>query len=64
MPKDALTIYKSAEELQTLVGGKIDKVTMPDRDTLIFLVHTRQGNHRLLLSCNPSLPRVHITLRK
>lgn len=64
MPKDAFTIYKSAEELDVLVGGKIDKVNMPDRETLILLVHTKSGNLRLLLSCNPSLPRVHITTRK
>ncbi len=64
MPKDALTIYRAAEELEFLTGGKIDKVNMPDRDTLILLVHTKSGNRRLLLSCNPSLPRVHITERK
>ena len=57
MPKDALTIYRAAQELDALVGGKIDKVNMPDRDTMILLVHTRSGNKRLLLSCNPSLPR-------
>ena len=63
MPKDALTIYRSAEELEFLCGGRIDKVTMPDKDTLILLFHTSaHGNHRLLLSCNPSLPRVHITV--
>lgn len=61
MPKDALTIYRAAEELDKLVGGRIDKVTMPNADTMILLFHTSNGNHRLLLSCNPSLPRVHIT---
>lgn len=64
MPKDALTIYRAAQELDILIGGKIDKVNMPDKDTLILLVHTRNGNHRLLISCNPSLPRIHITKRK
>lgn len=61
MPKDALTIYRTAEELDILVGGRIDKVTMPNADTVILLFHTKNGNHRLLLSCNPSLPRAHIT---
>lgn len=61
MPKDALTIYRAAEELDFLIGGKVDKVTMPNADTLILLVHTSSGNFRLLLSCNPSLPRAHIT---
>lgn len=64
MPKDALTIYRAACELDMLIGGKTDKVNMPDRDTLLLTVHTRTGNHRLILSCNPSLPRAHITLRK
>ena len=61
MPKDALTIYRAARELKFLTGGRVDKVTMPNADTLILLFHTSQGNHRLLLSCNPSLPRVHVT---
>ncbi len=61
MPKDALTIYRAACELDMLVGGRVDKVNMPNSDTLILLFHTQRGNHRLLLSCNPSLPRVHIT---
>lgn len=61
MPKDALTIYRAAQELDMLIGGRVDKVTMPSSDTLILLFHTGAGNHRLLLSCNPSLPRMHIT---
>lgn len=65
MPKDALTIYRAAKELDILVGGRIDKVNMPDRETLLLSVHTSgHGNFRLLLSCNPSLPRAHITERK
>ncbi len=35
MPKDALTIYRAACELDMLIGGKTDKVNMPDRDTLL-----------------------------
>ena len=61
MPKDALTIYRAAQELDMLVGGRVDKVTMPNPDTVILLFHTKNGNYRLLLSCNPSLPRAHIT---
>ncbi|MCM1367720.1 MAG: NFACT family protein [Roseburia sp.] len=64
LPKDALTIYRAACELDALVGGIVDKVTMPDRDTVILAVHTKSGNRRLLLSCNPSLPRVHLTTRR
>lgn len=61
MPKDALTIYRGACELKKLAGGRVDKVTMPNADTIILLIHSSVGNHRLLLSCNPSLPRAHIT---
>ncbi len=62
MPKDAFTIYRGACELDFLIGGHVDKVNMPDVYTLILLIHTRSvGNHRLVLSCNPSLPRAHIT---
>ncbi len=62
VPKDAFTIYRGACELDFLVGGRVDKVTMPDQYTIIMLIHTTaSGNHRLLVSCNPSLPRVHLT---
>ncbi len=64
MPKDALTIYRAAQELDVLIGGKIDKVNMPDRDTVLLLIHTKAGNLRLIMSCNPSLPRVHLTDRR
>lgn len=62
MPKDALTIYRAACELDKLVGGRVDKVAMPNADTIILLFHTSAGNFRLLLSCNPSLPRAHMTV--
>lgn len=63
MPKDALTIYRAACELDVLLGGRIDKVTMPNPDTVILLFHCAAGNRRLLMSCNPSLPRLHFTAR-
>ena len=48
MPKDALTIYRAACELDFLIGGRIDKATKPNADTLILLFHTNPRNFRLL----------------
>lgn len=49
----------TAELNKILLGGKIDKVYMPDKDEIILCFRSLGKNRKLLLSCNPSLPRVH-----
>ena len=50
MATDGLSLYACVKELQGLVGGKIDKVQQPNRDTVILHIHTpEQGRVRLLL---------------
>lgn len=62
MPLDALYLSSVVEELnEKLLGAKIDKIYQPSRDEVLISMRTREGNFRLLLSANPSHPRVHIT---
>ena len=62
MPLDAITLSAVAEELRTqIIGAKIDKIYQPTRDQVVFLLRTREGAKRLLLSANPSAPRIHFT---
>ncbi len=61
MPADSLHIKQIAIELNELLrGGRIDKLTMPEPDEIILHIHAK-ANHTVVMSANPSLPRVHIT---
>ena len=62
MPLDAIVLNAIAEELQPcIVGAKLDKITMPEKDTVILSLHTRDGKKKLLLSVRPGSGRVHLT---
>lgn len=62
MPLDAVTLSSVAEELRThIIGTKIDKIYQPTRDQVVFLIRSREGALRLLLSANPASPRAHFT---
>ena len=62
MPLDAITLSSVVEELKShMLGAKLDKIYQPTRDQVVFLLRTKDGASRLLLSANPSAPRVHFT---
>ncbi len=62
MPFDAVTVGCVADELNNLLSdGRIDKIYMPSRSDIILAIRAHGENLKLLLSCNPSFPRVHIT---
>ena len=63
MPLDALCLSGLVHELdQTVTGGKIDKIYQPGRDEVVLALRTpARGNVRLLLSANPSHPRLQLT---
>lgn len=62
MPLDGLTLSFVAKELnETLLDGRIEKVTQPEKDMLVLLIRSGGKNHRLLLSAAPSFARVHLT---
>jgi len=62
MSLDGITTHFLAKELNTrLVGGRIDKIYQPDRYDIILGIRHESQNCRLLLSANPSGPRIHIS---
>lgn len=64
MAFDGIAVRCIATELnKLLLGGRIDKIYMPDRDEIIICFRSLGKNRKLLLSCNPSLPRVHFVER-
>ena len=62
MPQDAINLYILTNELHEILSkGKINKVTMPEKDEIHFQIYSRSGGQKLLISTNPSSPRIHLT---
>ncbi|KUO95587.1 Rqc2 family fibronectin-binding protein [Ferroacidibacillus organovorans] len=64
MAFDGLVLDAVLKELnETLVGGRIDRVTQPSPHDIVLQIRVERTNHRLLLSANRSYPRMHMTTR-
>ncbi len=62
MPYDGITTRCATEELNTLIlGAKVDKIYMHQKDEVILNLRTQNSSYKLLLSANPSLARVLLT---
>ena len=65
MPLDGLTLGFVTGELDAkLTGGRIDRVTQPERDELILTIRNGGENHLLLLSASADCARAHLTAQK
>lgn len=62
MPMDGLTLGFAAREIERcLLGGRIDKVTQPEKDAVILLIRAGSTNYKLLLCASPNNARMHLT---
>ena len=62
MPMDGLTVGFVARELDlTLKGGRVDRITQPERDAVVMVIRAGSENHRLLLCASPNNARCHLT---
>ncbi|WP_442603890.1 Rqc2 family fibronectin-binding protein [Paenibacillus sp. KN14-4R] len=61
MAMDGLLVHALAHELQACVGGRINKIYQPTERDLILQIRALGQNYKLLLSANPTYPRVHDT---
>ncbi len=62
MPMDGLTVGFITRELnQTLLGGRVDRITQPERDAVVMIIRAGSENHRLLLCASPNNARCHLT---
>ncbi len=62
MPMDGITIGFAARELDKMLQtGRIDKVSQPEKDTVILLIRADGENRRLLLCASPNNARLHLT---
>ena len=61
MALDGIVIRAVVQELQACVGGRIHKIHQPSEHDLLLQIRAQGQTHKLLLSANPTYPRVHLT---
>lgn len=61
MALDGIVTRAIVHELQLCIGGRIHKIHQPASSDLIFHLRTQAGTKKLLLSANPTYPRMHLT---
>lgn len=61
MPFDGVFTHSILKEISSLINDRIDKVQQPTKDEIILTFKKNKQNIKLLLSCNPSFPRIHFT---
>lgn len=62
MSFDGMMTFAITEEIKNLlVSGKITKIYQPYERELLFQIRAQGSNYKLLLSANPTYPRIHLT---
>ena len=62
MPSDALHYSFIADELnEKLCDGRIEKISMPEKDEIVLGIRSRGTNYSLLISASPMASRCHLT---
>ncbi|MGN0384143.1 MAG: NFACT family protein [Eubacterium sp.] len=62
MAFDGIVVASLAAELnKNLLNGRLAKIAQPENDELLFTIKTFNGQFRLAISANPSLPLIYIT---
>ena len=65
MPMDGVMLGFAARELkEKLVGGRVDKLTQPEKDEIILTIRNQGENRMLLITANPGSARLHLTNEK
>ncbi len=61
---DGIVLHHIATSLkEVLLGGRVDKITQPEKDELIIHIRAGGQKRRLLLSAQATMPRVHLTYK-
>ena len=62
MALDGIVISNIKKELNdTLIGGRLYKIAQPEADELLLTFKTGNGQYRLAISANASLPLIYLT---
>ena len=62
MAFDAFFMAAVLDEVkQAALGGRVEKIHQPARDTVIIQLRCQNGREKLLFAANPAAPRLHLT---
>lgn len=62
MAFDAFYLKFTLDEMrEKCLGGRVEKIFQPSRDSLIMLIKGTAGREKLLIVANPTAPRLHLT---
>ena len=62
MAFDAFYLKFTLDEIrEKCLGGRVEKIFQPSRDSLIMLIKGSAGREKLLIVANPTAPRLHLT---
>lgn len=61
MALDGAFLLAVKQELQPLVGGRIEKIYQPSKEEIVIGIRTREGGAKLLISAAANSARIHIT---
>ncbi len=62
MAFDGIVTRAVARELSDkLCGGKVDKLYQPEKDELVFFIHTKEGKYKLYMSSNNDHPGAYLS---
>jgi len=61
MSLDGVVIRAVVHELQILSSGRINKIHQPSEHDIVMQIRAAGRNHKLLISANPGMPRMHLT---
>ena len=62
MAFDAFFMTAVLEEIRKkALGGRVEKIHQPSRDTVILHLRCEGGREKLLIAANPAAPRLHLT---
>ncbi len=62
MALDGIYLYSLIYELNSKLSyGKIDKISQPEKDEILFSIRNNKENYKLLISASSVYPKIHLT---
>lgn len=61
MPLDGIALRCSVNEIKEYLLSSVQKIHQPEKDEIVIILRTKDGNKKLLISASPESPRLQIT---
>ncbi len=61
MALDGAFLYAVKQEMECLIGARVEKIHQPARDEIVISMRKREGAYKVLISASADRARVHLT---